>query len=351
MTERIIRSLVGPDNEGTTLIEYLSKRFTYCDMEQWRSFIEAGRLLVDEKQGYSDQRLASGQFLDFIPPADLEPAADSAYRVIYQSSRLLVVFKPPLLPIHPGGRFFAHTLWYLLTRDYGKAHIITRLDRETSGLVLVARDAETARKLQQQQSQGAIKKTYLALVHGKFPRGIVQAKGWLVQDDKSLIRKKRKFLRYGVDLPLAGEYVKPAAESSAIIDQVPDFLTPAVPRQNEIFEIKAESCETIFLSLGSWLTEDGQRSLIQARLITGRTHQIRASLFSMGYPILGDKLYGLDENFFLRFIDNSLTTKDLNILVLPYQALHCSSIVIRNLEAEQLEFSSPAPWVDLVKTL
>jgi 23S rRNA pseudouridine955/2504/2580 synthase/23S rRNA pseudouridine1911/1915/1917 synthase len=222
-----------------------------------------------------------------------------------------------LLPIHPGGRFFAHTLWYLLTRDIGKVHIATRLDRETSGLVLAAKDAGTARYLQEQQGLGAIHKTYLALVHGCFPAGPKIANGWLIPDLESVVRKKRRFV-----------------SSTALEDP---GLGPGT-----------ESCKTVFATQGSWLAEDGERSRVEARLLTGRTHQIRASLLSLGYPVVGDKLYGLDERFFLRFLENSLTDTDLTRLVLPYQALHCGKLEFLDPDGVRLAFSTPAPWNSLV---
>lgn len=316
MTERIIASLVDTENDGARLIEHLCRRFTYCGQARWQAFIDDGRVLVDGQPGCADQQLAKGQRIEFMPPADLEPEVDTAYSVIHENSRLLVVYKPPLLPIHPGGRFFAHTLWYLLSHDIGKVHIATRLDRETSGLVLVARDPATARHLQEQQSQGAIQKTYLALVHGNFPADRMSTQGWLVPDRQSAVRKKRRFVH------CTGK--GPATES------------------------EAESCGTLLEGRGSWQAADGPRSLVEARLLTGRTHQIRASLFSLGFPIVGDKLYGLDDGFFLRFMDGALTPADRSRLVLPYQALHCASLEFRDTDGSRLAFSVPAPWAGLV---
>ena len=327
MTERIIETRIGPEGDATRLLAYLCRRFTYCSLAQWQAFIDEGRVQVDGQPGQADQWLSRGQALVFKPPAELEPAVDTGYSIVHEDSQFLVVYKPPLLPIHPGGRFFAHTLWYLLTRDVGKVHIATRLDRETSGLVLAARDPATARYLQEQQGLGAIQKRYLALVHGSFPAGQTRAQGWLVPDQRSAVRKKRRFLR-------AIEPVDPFKENT---------ITDAMPG--------AESCGTLLTGRGSWQAEDGERSLVEARLLTGRTHQIRASLLSLGYPVLGDKLYGLDEGFFLRFMEDSLTPADLARLVLPYQALHCGSLEFQGRDGSRLAFSTPPPWESLVKPI
>ena len=94
---------------------------------------------------------------------------------------------------------------------------------------------------------------------------------------------------------------------------------------------KAEACATSFERVGFIDRQPaypgrGPFSLIRARPITGRTHQIRATLLSLGYPIVGDKLYGLDEGVFLRFVEGSLSEEDLTRLILPNQALHCSGL-------------------------
>jgi 23S rRNA-/tRNA-specific pseudouridylate synthase len=189
----------------------------------------------------------------------------------------------------------------------------------------MAKDAAMARFLQEQQSAGTIHKTYLALVHGRFPDGPLKAQGWLVQDQDSQVRKKRRFLAdLGVFEPAQADQTRQALPG-------------------------AETCATLFEGIGSWKSADGFRSLVEARLITGRTHQIRASLSALGYPIVGDKLYGLDEGFFLRFMDNTLTAEDEERLVLPYQALHCAGLEFQGPEGTRLVFSTPAPWAERVK--
>ncbi|MDX9959368.1 MAG: RluA family pseudouridine synthase [Spirochaetia bacterium] len=338
VTERIIASTVGSEGNGARLIDFLCKRFTYCSHAQWLAFISEGRLLVDGQSADEYQQLASGQRLEFRPPADLEPAVDTAYSIVYENSRLLVINKPPLLPVHPSGRFFAHTLWYLLKQAIGKVHIVTRLDRETSGLVLVAKDPATARYLQQQQGTNAIHKTYLALVHGGFPADRIAAQGWLVPDRQSTVRKKRRFI------PAEGSSYSPGKHPACPAGEPEGLLQGFIP------EPGAESCCTLLVGRGSWQTADGLLSLVEAKLLTGRTHQIRATLHSLGFPVVGDKLYGLDEGFFLRFADAALSSDDISRLVLPYQALHCASLDLLDSDGSQLSFSVAAPWSGIVRT-
>jgi 23S rRNA pseudouridine955/2504/2580 synthase/23S rRNA pseudouridine1911/1915/1917 synthase len=142
----------------------------------------------------------------------------------------------------------------------------------------------------------------------------MDACGWLVQDRRSTVRKKRRFIP------------APATEPGA------------------------ESCRTLLTGMKCWQTPDGPLSLVEARLLTGRTHQIRASLFSLGFPVVGDKLYGLDDGIFLRFMDDGLTPEDIRRLVLPYQALHCASLEFQGPDGEGLALSAPAPWEGLVRS-
>ena len=124
----------------------------------------------------------------------MEPKVEKSFRLIYEDENLAVVDKPGNLPCHPGGSYCENTLLHLL-RNAGIAQpfIINRLDRETSGIVLVAKNGETAKSLAGQFKRHTVEKEYTVLVHGAFPQKL-SAKGWLTHDDASVIVKKRKFV-------------------------------------------------------------------------------------------------------------------------------------------------------------
>jgi 23S rRNA pseudouridine1911/1915/1917 synthase len=219
-----------------------------------------------------------------------------------------VVEKPPFLLIHPTKPDGTRTLWQELRGLFafdiasgGQVSIVNRLDRETSGLVLVAKTSAAARRFGNLMQQRRLKKEYLAIVWG-WP-------DW-----------ERKI----VDAPLdrQGKH-----QPSAI--WLKQMIHPAsAPAQTE-FRVERRFIKT---------TSSGERfSLILAIPRTGRTHQIRVHLSSTGHPIVGDKIYGPDEQLYLRFIEGGWN-RDLQCqLLLPRHALHSARLAI---EGEH-EWTSP----------
>jgi 23S rRNA-/tRNA-specific pseudouridylate synthase len=305
---------LGRDESGKTLIDWLSARFTYLSADGWRTMLDEGRVEVDGAAASPDRILAAGETVFFDPPPLVEPEVDPRYSVVMEDEDFLVVDKSGNLPCHPSGRFFEHSLWYLLRADYGEVRIATRLDRETSGLVLVCRSASSAAFAQGLLSRGRIAKDYLVLVHGAFPERL-DASGYLIADEASAVRKKRRYVEGG---------------------PIPEGL-------------KAEACATSFELLRSFeLAPSGAStipvSLLRARPATGRTHQIRATLFSLGFPLVGDKLYGLDEGFFLRFAAGTKNNEDLTRLIVPNQALHCAGLAFTDRKGRAIDLTSKPRW-------
>lgn len=219
---------------------------------------------------------------------DSQPV-DKDVRIIFEDDGLLVIDKPGNLPCHPGGSYLNNTLLHVLRgRGYESLYIMNRLDRETSGIVLLAKNLEVAKSLTNQFKNHTVQKEYTVLVHGEFPEKLVAA-GWLVRDQNSLIVKKRRLVQNAEKPPQNAEFAETEFERISFHNGI---------------------------------------SRLTARPKTGRTHQIRATLFSLGYPVAGDKIYGLDETIFLRFITDSMTNSDREKLIYARQALHASSMTV-----------------------
>jgi RluA family pseudouridine synthase len=307
--ERKTASKVPRDRVGSTLSEYLAARFSYLDSEEWLRQIADGKVSLNGEVVAARAILAAGDVVAFDPSEIEEPEVDSSFTIVVEDEDFLVVDKSGSLPCHPSGRFFRHSLWFILKELYGAAYISTRLDRETSGLVLVCKNSEAARFTQGQQASGFLKKTYLAMVHGRFPDRL-EACGFLKKDESSLVRKKRRYV----------ENIRPGEGT------------------------RYEACETSFEIVGRADSTVGNISLVRARPKTGRTHQIRATLFSLGFPLVGDKLYGLDEGFFLRFAKDGLDAQDLTRLILPNQALHCAELAFSSAAGAAIVARSKPRW-------
>ncbi len=324
--KRIITTEITSSDMGKRLDLWLSGRFTYLSRNQWQNVIKKGEILLNGKPSKGSVKLKAGDKIDFIPNKD-EPSVNKNFDVIFEDEWLFAVNKSGNLPCHPAGPFFQNTLWFELTQTGGKneqIHFINRIDRETSGIVLIAKNPKTAATFAYSQAEPLISlKQYQLLVYGEFPEECC-ADGFLFSDcnidhnHRMKVRKKRIFTEE-----------KPECDS--------------------------ETCKTIFRLIKSFYfdTSEGlpnRISLLEADLFTGRMHQIRATLCSLGFPLTGDKLYGPDESIFLRFIKDEMTDFDRASLIMPRQALHSSRIVFRHPYTDK-EIDITAPFPDDMKAL
>ena len=294
--KRLVSSKVPSTYGGTTLIGYLCSRYNYQSRESWQQLIQNGDLKVNGQLETVDFLLKSNDVIEYDFTPSEEPEVDTNYKIVYEDDFLMVLDKPGDLPMHPAGKYFNHTLWALLKQKMETFHLINRLDRETSGLVLVAKNAETASKLAEQFEKGEVEKEYLTIVEGIFDEEI-EGKGYLVKDAESPVRKKLRF----VEAKDYEAYGKDGVRS--------DF-----------------KC----------LNKDDRFSLLKARIYTGKTHQIRATLCSLGYPVVGDKIYGIDDSLFVKMIEKVLTEEDRARLILKRQALHAYKLIFSHPEKNEM---------------
>lgn len=302
---RIIAFTIPPALAGGALIDFLTSRFTYRDRGGWADEIGAGRITVNGAPARPDLILRAGDQIAYAGAGIPEPEVATNVATVFSDRDLLVLDKPANLPVHPSGRYFNHTLWALLKERFGLAEplFVNRLDRETSGLMVVALTPEAAKGCRTQFAGRAAEKRYTVQVEGDFPDSL-QADGWLLDDPGGPVRKLRRFVR---EQPAEGA---------------------------------AEAASTAFRRTGRY----GPVSEVEATLLTGRTHQIRATLKSLGFPVVGDKLYGVDPELFLRFCKGELNDADRTRLRLDRQALHASALRFRHpRNGRILAFESPLP--------
>src|SRR5947207_6104704 len=234
------------------------------------------------------------------------------FKIIDETDDYAVVDKPPFLLIHPTKPDGTRTLWQELRGLFafeiaagGQVSIVNRLDRETSGLVLIAKKAEIVRRFGLLMQRRQLKKEYLAIVYG-WP----QWESTLV--DSALDRQ--------------GKY-----RDSAI--WLKQMIHPSgAPAQTE-FRVERRFVRSAGTVRPRGASFEGTReaekfSLIRAIPRTGRTHQIRVHLASIDHPIVGDKIYGPDEQLYLQFIQTGWTEELQDQLLLPRHALHSARLIV-----------------------
>lgn len=227
------------------------------------------------------------------------------FPVIHEDAELLVLHKPAGLVCHPTKGDEYSSLISRVRLYLGGAEepqMVHRLDRETSGVMLFGKTREAAQELRRLWELGFVSKRYQAIVHGRVAMTSGQ-----------------------IDLPLGRDELSRVA--------IKDCVRPdgAVARTRYRVERVFERPEGVFTLLWVWLD-------------TGRKHQIRIHLAAVGHPIVGDKIYGGDEDRYLAFVEGRLLPEHRKALLTPNQALHAGSVWLPWNGEERL-FESPAePW-------
>jgi 23S rRNA pseudouridine1911/1915/1917 synthase len=251
----VIRFEAGEEDEGTRLDVRLAAEPGVGSRAKAQRLIDAGLVTVDGRERPKSHLLAAGESVEVRPEPEADPADPAAgegvpFEVVYEDDYLLVVDKPAGVVVHPAAGHATGTLSQALAArgaaggDPLRPGIVHRLDRDTSGLLVVAKTEQVHRGLQELIRRRALEREYAALVEGRPARAGT------------------------IDAPVGRDRVA---------RQLISTRTDAPREARTHFEIEEELPRTSFLKV---------------TLETGRTHQIRVHMAAIGHPVVGDSAYG-----------------------------------------------------------
>ncbi|GIX40791.1 MAG: pseudouridylate synthase [Leptospiraceae bacterium] len=308
--------IITEQDSNKRIDRYLTDNYPHISRNQWQERIKNGNVLVNEKPVRNSYILKTNDIITFYYYKKPEPEVNHHFKIIFEDDDLLIIDKPPNLPVHPSGNYKKNTLYTLLKEQYNYeyCHPINRIDRETSGLILFGKNPEIIRNISKIFLTNQISKIYYTIVFGKFTKHQI-LEGYIGKHIHSKVIKRQMFINKNSLMDFLKLYKNNYSDNT-------ESFTIFYNNHNYIYryaktEFIPEKIKTIEHPLYNEIT------LIKVKLYTGRTHQIRATLKDSGFPIVGDKIYGLNENYFLKFLDDTINNRDYQILLLNRCALHC----------------------------
>ena len=303
-----------PEAAGLRIDNYLAQAIPDLSRARIQLLIEAAQVRIDGLVPKAKSKLKGGETIEIEGEPHPEPLhatpEDIPLTILFEDQHLAVVDKPAGMMVHAGagspeanaGTLVNALLFHMqksaqqLSQTAGdlRPGIVHRLDKQTSGAIVIAKDDLTHRKLGELFSERKVAKTYIALAHGHLKKDLTT-----------------------VTLPIARDLVRRIRMTTRRADG-----RTAVSH----FEVK-QRLDTPY----------GPFTLLEARIETGRTHQIRVHLQSLGHPVVGDHLYGAPH--VIKSLDNSLDP-----LELPRNFLHAARLAFTHPRTNKpLELESPLP--------
>ncbi len=302
---------------GVRLDKWLAEQVPAVSRQRWQEWIEAGGVRVNGRRVKPAYKLHAGDRIEFSLPPDRPPPIDLRpepipIEIVYEDEHLLVVNKPRGLTVHPApghphGTLVNALLAYAPRLSHGSAPfrpgIVHRLDKDTTGLLIVARTDRAHARLTADLQRRAIERRYLALVWGEPKAG-----------------------QFTVEMPIARHPVHRKRMAAFSPERAPANARPA---------------RTHFVVRQRWRGF----ALLEAKLDTGRTHQVRVHASAAGHPVVGDPLYGGR-----RRLPSGLYPPDASARLqaaldaLQGQLLHAHALAFTHpITAEPMRFTAPLP--------
>ena len=294
-TQYLVTHSVNPGHTGMRLDKFLMDRYRHRSREQLKKAIDNGSITV--KRGGSKHlilgklkasfSLQAGDVIHVMSTKQKEPEVNFNYKILYEDEHIAVVNKPANIPVHPGGRYFFNSLLvHMKTNGHSKElqaersyFLVHRIDKETSGVLLLAKTREACNILTGQFRNRETKKYYLAIV-----KGIPAKKQFVVDAPIGRIPKSRVGLKM---YPLPEE--KGGLPSYTSFEVVESRLGIAPELNGQIIHPD--------------LKKPLPYTLLACFPKTGRQHQIRVHADIAGHALVGDKIYGMDDEEVFALLD------------------------------------------------
>lgn len=300
----------------TRLDKYLTSRITFMSRTALQRLIDDGGVLVNDREAKSSTKLGKGDVVEVVvppPPSKEIKPEQIPLDVLYEDEHLVVLNKQPDIIVHPARSELCGTMinalaWHFehesggglsgVGEEFARPGVVHRLDRHTSGCIVFAKCDEAHWKLGHQFEHRRVDKRYLAVVQGR------------VEPDSDVI-----------DLPLGAHPSKAKGYREKVVVRHDELGKQSVTicRVRERYRLHERS------------VGDQEFTLVELELKTGRTHQIRVHLSHLGWPIVGDTMYGGRE-----FIDGDGRS------IIQRQALHAAMLSFTHpISDEKMTFTAP----------
>lgn len=245
---------------GQQVLSYYSQKYRHSSQQEWQGRINSGQILLNGQHTTAATILKAKDKLAYYRQPWVEPEVTLKFDVLYEDQELLLINKPSGLPVLPGGRFLEHTVLGQLKIHYPQDTPVPihRLGRGTSGLLLLGRSQLAKSHLTQQIRNSTLKQ------------------------DKSQINKVYRVLVSGNSIP---DYLSIIQPIGKIVHPILGYIYGATPEG----KYARSDCQVI--------KRYHNCTLLEVKIFTGRPHQIRIHLATVGYPLLGDPLYVVGGTF------------------------------------------------------